>query len=397
MLEHLEQKPDDPILKLLAESRRDPSPFVVDLSAGVYKTENGDTPVPEAVKQAEQRRLLKEDSKVYQGICGDERFNSHVSELMLGGEHPALKDGRVSTVQTVGGSGALFLGARLLLAARPNTEIWAGNPTWGNHIPLLTSAGAVLNSFPYYDFENHCVDFDAMLSSIRALPEESVVLLHGCCHNPSGADLSLAQWQQLTEVVLDRNHIPFVDTAYQGMGTDLETDAQGMRLLAERVPEMLIAYSCSKNFGVYRERTGLLMAISRNSAQAAKTLSNMMSASRETYSMPPAHGAFLVAEVLDDAGLRQQWQAELASMCDRIGALRSKFVESTQAVSQDLHFEFVEQQFGMFSFLGITAEQAQQLRAEHSVYLLDSSRVNIAGLSARNMDYVSNALASVLL
>ena len=396
MFELLDKKPDDPILALLIEARNDPSPNVVDLSAGVYKSEDGNTPIFSAIKTAEDRRHKTEATKSYLGIRGDERFNQLVTELLLGKDHSVLADGRVSSIQTVGGSGALFVGGRLLVEANPNTKIWAGDPTWGNHIPLLTSAGAAMGSLPYYDRGSHRVNFDALLESLQCLDEGAVVLLHGCCHNPTGADLSADQWDQLADLILEKNLIPFVDVAYHGLAQNLDQDAYGWRMLADRVPEMLIAYSCSKNFGVYRDRVGLLAVVSRNAEESAKTLSNMMSICRATYSMPPAHGAFSVAEVLDDSALCAEWKGDLDRMRGRIEDARKAFVEAIGRVSSSMDFGFVTEQFGMFSFLGITADQVNRLKTKHSVYMLQSSRVNVAGLTSANTDYVAGALVQVL-
>lgn len=396
MFEALDKKPDDPILALLVEARNDPSPNVVDLSAGVYKSEDGNTPIFSAIKKAEDHRQRTEATKSYLGIRGDERFNELVSELLLGRDHSALSDGRVSSVQTIGGSGALFIGGRLLAEANPNTTIWAGDPTWGNHIPLLTSAGVSMGKLPYYDRVHNRVDFDGLVAGIRDLAKGSVVLMHGCCHNPTGADLSTDQWDQLADIMLDRHLIPFVDVAYHGLAKNLDQDAYGWRMLAERVPEMLIAYSCSKNFGVYRDRAGLLAVISENTDTAAKTLSNMMSICRATYSMPAAHGGFVVAEVLDDAALRTEWMSDLNDMRERISGMRTDFVDAIKRASPELNFGFVVEQFGMFSFLGITSEQVNRLKTEHSVYMLESSRINVAGLTSANIGYVANALAEVL-
>ena len=238
--------------------------------------------------------------------------------------------------------------------------------------------------------------FDEMMDALGRLPEGSVVLLHGCCHNPSGADLNRDQWDELAELIVKRGLVPFIDAAYQGLGTGLEEDAYGWRLLASKVPEMLISYSCSKNFSLYRDRIGALIAISKDKAAAARTRSNMMSCSRATYSMPAAHGAFLVAEILSDNALRQSWEAELASMRNRVNGMRTGFAQAMAKRGYGERFGFVADQFGMFSFLGITAEQVIQLREKHSVYMLESSRISIAGLTSGNLDYVADSLVSVI-
>lgn len=400
VFDSLSQKPDDPILALLLEARNDPSPNVVDLSAGVYKTEDGNTPIFHAIKQAEGRRVQTEITKSYLGIRGDERYNDHLTRLLFGENHSVLGDQRCASIQTIGGSGALFVAGRLLVDANPDTIVWAGDPTWGNHIPLLTSAGVAMQSYPYYDRSKNRLDFERMMAAIESLPSESVVLLHGCCHNPTGADLSNSQWDQLAEVIQNKGLVPFVDIAYHGLGNSLDEDAYGIRLLANLVPEMLVAYSCSKNFGVYRDRAGMLAVISKSAAESAKTLSNMMSISRATYSMPAAHGAFVVAEVLDDSALRKAWLEDLELMRSRINGARKSFVQAVSKAAEshsiESDFDFVANQFGMFSFLGISPEQVERLKLKHSIYMLASSRVNVAGLTDANIDYVAKALVEVL-
>ena len=363
MLDRLQQQPDDPIIELLMKARVDPSPNVVDLSAGVYKDEAGHTPILDAVRQAEPRRLQNENTRTYQGIIGDERYNSAITELILGRDCPAIAEGRVSTLHTV---------------------------------PLLKTAGVEVLEFPYYDISTNSLMFDEMMDTLGRLHKGSVVLLHGCCHNPSGADLNCDQWNELAELIAARGLIPFVDAAYQGLGSGLEDDAYGWRLLASKVPEMLISYSCSKNFSLYRDRIGALIAISKDKDSAVRTRSNMMSCSRATYSMPAAHGAFLVAEILGDDQLRQSWESELAIMRSRVNQMRSGFARAMSERGYGERFGFVADQFGMFSFLGITADQVIQLREKHSVYMLESSRISIAGLTSANLDYVAESLASVL-
>ena len=396
MFESLELKPKDPILKLAAEARNDPSPQTVDLSVGVYKTEQGETPIFKAIKIAEQHRLDKEHTKTYMGILGDERFNQKVAELVFGRDHSVFRDNRISSLQSIGGSGALFIAGRLLCEANPDVTVWAGDPTWGNHIPLLTSAGVKMERLPYYDQAEKKVDFDAMMAQVAGLNAGDVLLLHGCCHNPTGADLSHQQWDQLADQIIERGLIPFVDIAYHGLATDLDTDAFSWRMLADRAPEMLVAYSCSKNFGLYRDRIGLLSVISKNAEASVKTQSNLMSISRATYSMPAAHGAYCVAEVLDRDDLRADWTAELAQMRDRVVGARQGFANAVAEKIGSSDFDFVTQQNGMFSFLGLTPSQIDTLKREYSIYMVGSSRVNVAGLTESNIDYVASAIASVL-
>ena len=395
MLKNLHRQPDDPIIELAMLAKADPSPNVVDLSVGVYKDSQGQTSIMDAVRQAEPRRLQKEDTRTYQGIIGDARFNEAIRELILGADHPALKEGRVSTLQTIAGSAAVLLAGQLIHKAMDEPLVWAGTPTWANHHPLLNTAGVQVKEFPYYDAENNCVRFDEMMSALCALPSGSVVLLHGCCHNPSGADLSAEQWDQVAELMTNSGLVPFVDVAYQGFAQGLEEDAYSWRLLAEKVPEMLISYSCSKNFALYRDRIGALVVISRDAQSEQRTRSNMMSRSRATYSMPAAHGAFLVAEILEDEALRASWQQELATMRGRINAMRSGLVAAMDARGCGDRFRFIEGQSGMFSFLGVSPEQVDRLRNEFSIYMTQSSRISIAGLTPSNLDYVADAVAAV--
>ena len=392
----LETCPDDPILQLMALAREDDNPLKVDLSAGVYKDEQSLTPVMRCVKEAEERRLKKEQTKTYQGLAGDLRFDKFVSSLALGDEHPAIAEGRVSTIQTTGGSGAIRAAAELFKRIKNGCNVWVSNPTWANHIPLLSSAGNQIHTYPYYNHGESGVRFAEMIEQLSSAEAGDVLLLQGGCHNPCGEDLSLDQWQRLTDLILEKGLLPFVDVAYHGLADDLETDAQGWRYMAAKVPEMLISYSGSKSFSLYRDRVGALMAISPDKATAEKVLTNLMTISRVLYSMPPAHGAYLVAEILDDTELRAKWVSELAEIQSRIQTVRVQFADALQDKLGSDRFEFIRHQRGMFSFLGISAEQVRQMRSTHSVYMLDSSRMNIAGLTSSNLDHVAAAVASVI-
>jgi len=396
MLDRLSQLPGDPIIELLMRANADPSPNVVDLSAGVFKDELGRTPIMEAVKQAEPRRLLNENTRTYQGIVGDSRFNQAIEKLIFGSDNPILQSGRLSSMQTVAGSAAVLMAGQVLSEAMNEPLVWAGKPTWANHYPLLQTAGVAIQEFPYYDSQTNQLLFTQMKAAIEQLPSGSVVLLHACCHNPSGADLSRKQWDEITQVIVQRELIPFVDAAYQGFGEGIEEDMYGLRLLASKVPEMLIAYSCSKNFAVYRDRIGALISLSKDPDSASRTLSTMMSRSRATYSMPAAHGAFIVAEILNDDVLTECWKKELATMRCRINDMRRDFSQAIKERGLGERFDFVANQYGMFSFLGISVEEVRQLREQYSVYMLESSRISLAGLTSENIPYVADSLASVL-
>lgn len=396
MFDHLNNLPPDPILGLLASYRADENPNKIDLGVGVYKDESGHTPVLQAVKEAETRLLQAEETKAYIGPAGTPGFNSAMQELILGAEHPALLANRVRSAQTPGGCGALRVLAEFANRAKAGATIWVSDPTWANHVPLLGNAGLKIESYPYYDRATSSLKFDAMVETLKNVGEGDLVLLHACCHNPCGADLSREQWKVIVEMAQKQGFTPFIDMAYQGFGDSLNDDAWGLRLMAESVPELLVAASCSKNFGLYRERVGLAMAIYSDTAAADKGQSQLLNVVRGNYSMPPSHGAAIVEAILTDAGLRANWEAELTEMRERINGLRAGLVESLTAAGAAGDFSFIHRQKGMFSFLGITPEQVESLQKEYSIYMVDSSRISIAGLSQVNMEYFSKAVASVL-
>lgn len=393
MFEALQPLPQDPILQLMQTFRDDPRPDKLDLGIGVYKDDAGRTPIMAAVHEAERRLLDGETTKSYVGPAGSAGFNNAMAELILGLNSPLMRDNRVSVVQTPGGCGALRMAAEFLRLCKPDTTVWVSTPTWANHLPLLGGAGLAIREYPYLNPQTLQVDFAAMLDTLEQAEAGDVVLLHGCCHNPSGADLTLAQWQEVTTLIQRKGLLPFVDMAYQGLGEGLEADAAGLRHLAGEVPEMLIAASCSKNFGLYRERTGALALISGTASVNAAATSQLLSVIRSHYSMPPAHGASIVETILGDEQLRGQWQKELTGMCDRILHLRHGFADALAPVGD---FSFIARQRGMFSFLGISPEQVGRLRKEHGIYMLDSSRVNVAGLNDRVLPRVADTIQNVL-
>lgn len=396
MFEQLSMMPSDPILGVMAEYRADPSPNKIDLSVGVYKDEQGHTPVMAAVKKAEALLLEQENTKSYLSPLGSPEFNATMVELLLGEKHPALEADRVRAIQTTGGCGALRIAADFILRAKPNATIWVSDPTWGNHMPLLGGAGIQLKTYPYYDEATHGINFSAMMEALEDVPAGDLVLLHGCCHNPTGADLTLEQWQQVAGLAQANGFVPFVDVAYQGLGDGLDEDAAGFRALADAVPEMLIAASCSKNFGLYRERTGILVVMGETTEQADISLSHMATVTRGLYSMPPSHGGAIVETILTDAALNQLWRDELCQVRGRVNSMRKALVTSLTDAGVDSDFGFIAQQKGMFSFLGITPEQVLKIRKDHSVYLLESSRINIAGITPQNVDALAQAIKAVL-
>ncbi len=395
MLQQLPPVPVDPILGLSAACRADPNPLKVDLTVGIYMDEQGLCPVFEAVRRAQLALVQSEDSKAYLPPAGDAAFNAGMQRLVLGADSSALRAGRTSSIQTPGGCGALRIGAELIHAATPGARVWISDPTWPVHIPLVGSVGLHFETYRYYDPASHGVDFDGMVADIRQAGAGDVVLLHGCCHNPCGADLSLAQWGVIADMAEHQGFTPFVDIAYQGLAEDLDADAAGLRLLVSRLPEVIIAASCSKNMGLYRERTGAAIFVCADEQGAGNALGQAKAAARRVYSMPPAHGALLAGRILADTGLEAVWREELVQMCSRINALRGELRRALEA-STGRDFSFIERERGMFSFLGLSVSQAVRLREEHSVYMLDSSRINVAGINATNIDTVARAVADVL-
>ena len=396
MFENLKPTKTDPILGLMAAFRNDPRKEKIDLGVGVYMDDAGHTPVMTAVKSAEARLFDEERTKSYQAIPGDSLYNECMMKLLLGDTHEILKTGRVSTLQAPGGSGALRVGAELILRAKTDATIWIGTPSWPNHIPLLGGAGLSIQQYPYYDTNLREIRFDQMMETLKQVPRGDVVLLHGCCHNPTGADLDPSHWDEITELASSRGFIPFIDIAYQGLGKGLEADAYGLRTMASALPELLIASSCSKNFGLYRERTGSISFISGSSHQAEIVLSQAKAVARQMYSMPPAHGALLVAMILDNETLRIQWQNELEKVRRRIISMRSVLVDRIKNNSAGINFDHIERQSGMFSFLGISAEQLERLRKDYGIYIVTSTRINLAGINSNNINYLADSIKSVL-
>jgi len=395
MFEALQPLSPDPILGLMAAFREDSRAEKIDLGVGVYRDEAGNTPIMQCVTEAERRRFESETTKTYIGPPGTPEFNAAARGLMFGTAHPVLRDARVAGVQTPGGCGALRVAAELVKRARPDTTIWVSAPTWANHVPLLGNAGLKIGEYAYYDKATRGLAADAMLGALAEVPAGDVVLLHGCCHNPSGVDLKTEHWHEVARLANARGFTPFIDLAYQGLGDGLEADASGVRILADACPELIVASSYSKNFGLYRERVGALQIVSPDSRQTAIVQSQLGSVVRGIYSMPPAHGAAIVEIVMNDEALHASWVAELDGMRERINGLRDLLaVRLGAATGQD--FGFIREQRGMFSFLGISPEQVKQLQAEYGIYMVDSSRINVAGINGGNIDHFVTAMAAVL-
>lgn len=395
MLENLDALPTDPVLGLAGEARADSNPRKVDLTLGVYMDDSGVCPVFQAVREAQKALVEAEQTKVYMPPAGDDAYNAGIRGLLLGEDSAALREGRVASVQTPGGCGALRLGAEVVRAASPHARVWVSDPTWPVHLPLLGSVGLEFATYRYYDPVGHGVDFDAMVEDLGQARPGDVVLLHGCCHNPCGADLGLEQWAHIAAMAERQGFTPFIDIAYQGLGDGLEADAAGLRLLVERLPEVIVAASSSKNLGLYRERTGAVVFACGNSAHTATSTGHALAAARRCYSMPPAHGALIAGRVFSDPRLEKLWREELNGMCSRINGLRSELRAKLEAAT-GRDYAFIDREKGMFSFLGLSAEQARRLRREHSVYMLDSSRINVAGVNPGNVEYLAAAVAAVL-
>lgn len=396
MFERLEAIISDPILRLMAAYRADPDPRKVDLGIGVFRDDLGHTPVLPSVRQAESVVLKAQDTKSYVGSAGNPGYNQAMEQLVFGADHPALIAKRVRSIQTPGGCGALRLGAEMIRLVAPDTVVHVSTPTWANHGPLISGSGLKLAHYPYFDPASGGVQFGAMCAALERLPPGAVVLLHASCHNPTGADLSQQQWRELLALVKRRALLPFIDMAYQGLGDGLEADAFAVRLFAAELPEMLCAVSCSKNFGLYRERVGSLHLLGSAVPAADAAFSHMVRLARGIWSMPPDHGAAIVYKILEEPQLRAQWLEEVSGMRRRIQGLRHDVVQQLQVHCPQRDFSFIERQHGMFSFFGISVAQVHALREQHHVYMTDDSRMNIAGLRQENLEYFARAVAQVL-
>jgi len=396
MFESLKPLPTDAILGMMALFRADPDPRKIDLSVGVYQDERGRTPILESVRRAERALLESQDTKTYVAIAGNAAFNRGMEGLLFGAAHSAVADGRVVTLQTPGGSGALCVAAHLIRRAKPDARVHISEPSWPNHIPLLTLSGLEIATYPYYDHNAHHVDFERMVEAVEKIPSGDLLLLHGCCHNPCGADLKREEWQTLAEICERRGIVPFVDLAYQGFAEGIDEDAYGVRLMSERLPEVVVVSSCSKNFGLYRERVGAVSIVARDAESTKGVAAHAANVARGIYSMPPDHGAEIVARVLGDAELRALWEREVGEIRTRLNALRRLLVDRLAERATPVDFSFIAQERGMFSFLGIGRERVIELRERFHIYMIESSRINIAGINEANVDYVADSIAAVL-
>ncbi len=386
LLDRLEAKPTDSLLALIQLCEADPRAEKIDVGVGVYRDAVGNTPILRCVKAAERILLEGQETKAYLGSAGDTRFVELIKPIVFG-NNPS---GHIVGVQTPGGCGALRLGAELVHAADSQARMFVGQPTWINHGPLIGCAGVEMIDYPYYDKASGAIRFDEMISALRGTRAGDLLLLHGCCHNPTGADLSPDQWREVAELVSERGLIPYVDIAYQGLGNGLEADAAGTRLVVEAADQAIVAQSCDKNFGLYRERTGTLFVKTSSGRTAEAVFGNLLSLARTMWSMPPDHGAAVVRTVLEDEALREDWRSELDDMCARIRALRARMA------AFDPRLAFIDEQNGMFSMLPLTKEQVLKLRADHGIYMADSGRFNVVGISDENVDRFAHAVVEAM-
>lgn len=389
MLEHLFVVPEDPLLKLIGAFKSDPREGKIDLGVGVYRNEHGQTPVMEAVKRAEKHLLETQASKAYIGLAGDLEFLDEMGYLVFGGIRP--KKSRFAYLQTPGGSAALRLGGDIIKRSNEAATIWVGLPCWANHMPIFEAAKLQVKTYQYCELDNRSVDLDSISSALKKADRGDIVLLQGCCHNPTGMDLNKSQWTEVANICVERGLIPFIDIAYQGLGRGLSEDLLGLNIIMETVPEALVAVSCSKNFGLYRERTGGLYVMAPNEKKADVSLSNLFELARTSYSMPPDHGAAIVKTILRDEELKSLWKNELTFMRQRIDETRHAIFQKCN--SDD--YAYLKSDQGMFSLLPLSEAQISCLRKDHAIYMAGNGRINIAGLKPDSVERFATALLSV--
>ncbi|WP_367989863.1 aromatic amino acid transaminase [Vibrio sp. NTOU-M3] len=392
MFTHLSTPTLDPILSLSVAYRNDPRSEKVDLGIGVYKNSDGETPVMQAIKQAQDIVVETQKTKSYVGLAGCEEFNQSMIDLLLSGT--SAMD-RVAAIQTPGASGALRMLGDLMKVAQPNTTVWISNPSYVNHKPVMEAAGLKVKFYSYFSYETKQVDTARMLEELATAGPEDVVLLHGCCHNPTGADIDFSAWQAITELAQKNGFTPFVDIAYQGFSHSLEEDAKGLRFMADNVEEMLITTSCSKNFGLYRERTGAAIVVGKKQQDVDNAKGKLLTLARATYTMPPDHGAALVKTILQSSQLTTVWKQELCEMQQRLLNLRKTLCNELRITHNTSQFDFIESHKGMFTMLGFSQDQMAQLREQYGIYGVGDGRINIAGLTEKDIPYVANAITNI--
>ncbi len=393
---HLEPYAGDPILSLNDAFQKDPRAHKINLSIGIYFDDDGRVPVLDSVRRAEAQALAAGGVKSYLPMAGAVVMRAAVQALLFGAASPALAQGRVATLQTVGSSGGLRVGADFIKRWLPASAVWVSDPTWDNHRSMFEGAGIAVHTYPYYDSASGGLRFDAMCAALRELPPRSLVLLHACCHNPTGVDLTGEQWQALVPLLAERRLLPYLDLAYQGYGDGIEADAYALRLMAERGLSFIVANSFSKSMSVYGERAGALSFVCADAAEAELVLGQLQATVRRNYSSPPLHAAEIVARVLGDPALRAQWEGEVAAMRERILSMRRSLHAVLAAKLPGRDFGYFLTQRGMFSYTGLSAAQVDRLREEHAVYLVRSGRMCVAGLSTKNVERVAQAMAAVL-
>jgi len=396
MFEAIQQAPPDPILGLSEAFKADPNPDKINLGVGVYQNDEGKTPVLEAVKRAEAKVLEAEATKGYLPITGSADYAANVQQLLFGADNAPGAEGRAVTAHTPGGTGSLRVAAEFLHVHSGGSKVWLTTPTWPNHGPVFAAAGVETATFPWFNSETNGFDAAAALDGLGKIPAGDVVLLHGCCHNPTGCDPTAEEWQAIADMVAGNGLLPIVDIAYQGLGDGLDEDAVGMRDLLAKCPELIICSSFSKNFGLYRERTGALTMLTKDADTATKLASQLKVTIRTNYSNPPSHGGAVVAAVFADPELRALWEKELGEMRDRLNRMRSEFAAGMKAAGADRDFGFLTEQRGMFSMLGLSPDQVGELRNKYAIYMAGSSRVNVAGMTGNNLAKLCAAVAEVL-
>jgi aspartate/tyrosine/aromatic aminotransferase len=396
MFEHIQAAPPDPILGLTAAFREDPNPKKINLSVGVYQDSSGKTPILESVRKAGQLLLERQKSMSYLPIDGSPAYAAAVQRLMFGEGHEVEKSGRAATSHTPGGTGALRVAADLIHQQFPKATVWMTQPTWPNHPQIFAAAGVPTKSFPYFDAKTNSLAFDEAVAAIREMPAGDVILLHGCCHNPTGIDPTPDQWNKLADAVYSRGILPLLDFAYQGFADGIDEDATGLRAFARPGAELLVCSSFSKNFGLYCERVGALTVVGKDKARAATVQSQVKAGIRANYSNPPAHGAELVTTVLGDADLRTQWEKEVAEMRGRINGMRELLVKTLKAKGVPGDYSFITRQRGMFSFSGLTPPQVETLKQKYAIYIVGSGRINVAGITEQNVGPLCDAIAEAV-
>ncbi|MEG3582272.1 MAG: amino acid aminotransferase [Chloroflexota bacterium] len=393
LFDKIKKAEKDPILGLTEEFKKDDNVNKVNLSVGVYQDEFGNTPTFSTVLDAERQIQIQEISKTYKPIDGDKQFIDRSIGLVFGGQLSTEKEGLLFGLNTPGGTGALRLASDFLHKFSNESSVWISDPSWPNHKPIFESSGFNVNNYSYFDSSTNSVGFDDMVSDIKSVPSGDIIVLHGCCHNPTGSDLNYNQWEEIADLIANKGLVTICDFAYQGLGDGIDEDARGVRVLSEKLDELIVCSSYSKNFGLYSERVGCLFYHSRNKSISESVLSQLKKTARSNYSNPPAHGSEIVKLILGDKVLRKEWIEELTQVRERIISVRKMFVEKLNERKSVKDFNFIQAQKGMFSFTGLTPPQVDLLKRDYSIYIVNSGRINIAGINSNNVDYLADSIA----